>query len=80
MGWVHVGFHVNDPTNLAEFDLWMCAEFNHWHAPFVFLAGSNKMVLRYDPTEWIQKPTKEEKNSAKTMSNLAGDILWPVLP
>jgi hypothetical protein len=36
-----------------KLDAWMFAEFHHWHAPFVFNAGTDELLLQYEPIEFV---------------------------
>ena len=42
--WVHVAFPVGWFGNeTLDVDMWMCAEFHHWHGVFVFPSGSEQV-------------------------------------
>ena len=73
----HVAFHINnDPEHTLQYDLWMFAEFHHYHAPFVFRAGSDQLLLRYDPVEWLAPlPQRADACIAADVSSYCGAIL-----
>jgi hypothetical protein len=74
--WTHVGFPVGwkGSGEMLEFDLWMCAEYHHWHGVFVFEKGSTAVLLRYEPIEFC-KPVKYP-HRAKELSKESAGFLW----
>eukprot|EP00567_Pseudictyota_dubia_P010280 CAMPEP_0197437758 /NCGR_PEP_ID=MMETSP1175-20131217/4920_1 /TAXON_ID=1003142 /ORGANISM="Triceratium dubium, Strain CCMP147" /LENGTH=276 /DNA_ID=CAMNT_0042967355 /DNA_START=194 /DNA_END=1024 /DNA_ORIENTATION=- len=53
--WCRVGLPIGwiYSDTYQEYDMWLFAEFHHWHAPFVFRAGTTELVLRYDPVQLL---------------------------